>query len=96
MTQLKEEESELESDPCLTNVQYLIKKIEELANVQNFQTGIPDEAVCLTCPYEDLKTSVLNEFELLDKRYETYLDCLKMKYESVLEYVCKLYNFTLQ
>lgn len=47
------------------------------------QTGIPDEAYELECPDEQLKSSVLEEFILLDKKYETQLEYLDLKYQHV-------------
>ena len=43
-------------------------------------TGIPDEAYTLECPDEHLKMTVLEEFLLLDKKYEAQLEYLNIKY----------------
>ena len=45
--------------------------------------GIPEEALELTCPDEQLKLSVLEEFILLDKKYEAQLEFLNIKYQHV-------------
>lgn len=47
------------------------------------KTGIPEEAYELECPDEQLKTSVLEEFILLDKKYEAQLEYLELKYQHV-------------
>ena len=46
-----------------------------------FDTGIPDDAYTLECPDEHLKMTVLEEFLLLDKKYETQLEYLNIKYQ---------------
>ena len=48
------------------------------------EKGIPEEALKLDCPEEKLKESVLNEFHLLDKKYEAHLEFLDLKYKNVL------------
>ena len=47
------------------------------------KTGIPEEAYELECPDEQLKSSVLEEFILLDKKYEAQLEYLELKYQHV-------------
>ena len=47
------------------------------------ETGIPDEAFYLDCPDEQLKDTVLEEFLLLDKKYEAQLEYLNLKYQNV-------------
>ena len=47
------------------------------------ETGIPDEAYDLECPDEQLKMTVLEEFLLLDKKYEAQLEYLNIKYQHV-------------
>ena len=47
------------------------------------ETGIPEEAFELECPDEQLKISVLEEFILLDKKYEAQLEYLNIKYQHV-------------
>ena len=81
ITQLRQEQTDLETDVDLANLQQLIRNSDSV----HVQTGIPEDARVLTCPYRDLKTAVLNKFELLDKRYETHLNYLRLKYQSVLE-----------
>lgn len=44
-------------------------------------TGIPDDAYTLECPDEHLKMTVLEEFLLLDKKYEAQLEYLSIKYQ---------------
>ena len=45
------------------------------------ETGIPEEAYQLECPNEQLKMSVLEEFILLDNKYEAQLEYLNIKYQ---------------
>ena len=47
------------------------------------ETGIPQEAYELECPDEQLKISVLEEFVLLDNKYEAQLEFLNLKYQRV-------------
>ena len=47
------------------------------------ETGIPQEAYELECPDEQLKISVLEEFVLLDNKYEAQLEFLNLKYQHV-------------
>ena len=47
------------------------------------ETGIPDEAYDLECPDEQLKVTVLEEFLLLDRKYEAQLEYLNVKYQHV-------------
>ena len=47
------------------------------------ETGIPEEAYELECPDEQLRISVLEEFILLDKKYEAQLEFLDTKYQYV-------------
>lgn len=82
MMQLEQQQTQLETDLDQTVLQQLIHVDEDF----HVKPGTPEEVSLLTCPYEDLRTSILNEFQLLDKRYETHLDYLKVKYELVLEY----------
>jgi len=50
-------------------------------------TGIPDEAYALECPDEHLKMTVLEEFLLLDKKYEAQLEYLNIKYQHAKQLV---------
>lgn len=45
------------------------------------ETGIPEEAYELECPDQQLKMSVLEEFILLDNKYEAQLEYLNIKYQ---------------
>ncbi|XP_028395006.1 LOW QUALITY PROTEIN: coiled-coil domain-containing protein 148-like [Dendronephthya gigantea] len=81
MEHLEEEQAELENDLALVRLHHAVHD-EEYPRVI---PGIPEEALSLTCPYDDLKSLVLNEFELLDKRYKTHLDYLNVKYSEILE-----------
>ena len=81
MEQLEEQRVELENDLDLIRLHHLYHDHE----YPHIIAGIPEEATLLACPYEDLKNVVLNEFELLDKRYKTHLDYLTVKYADVLE-----------
>jgi len=47
------------------------------------ESGIPQEAYELECPDEQLKISVLEEFVLLDNKYEAQLEFLNLKYHHV-------------
>ncbi|KXJ15267.1 coiled-coil domain-containing protein 148 [Exaiptasia diaphana] len=58
--------------------------IPSLAEVNTFKTGIPLEAQELDCPDEALKESVLEEFNLLDRKYEAHLEYLNVKYDDVV------------
>ncbi len=79
--QLEEQQAELENDPDLMRLHHVIRDDE----YPHIIPGVPEEASLLTCPYDDLKSVVLNEFELLDKRYKTHLDYLNVKYADVIE-----------
>ena len=81
MMQLNQKQIQLETYLDNTILQQLIHVTEDF----HVKPGIPEEACLLTCPYEDFKKSILNEFKLLDQRYETHLNYLKVKYEPVLE-----------
>lgn len=48
------------------------------------EQGIPSSVALLTCPYDELKVSVLNEFFIIDQRYISQLDELKKKYSEQL------------
>ena len=50
-------------------------------------TGIPDDAYTLECPDEHLKMTVLEEFLLLDKKYEAQLEYLSIKYQHAKQLV---------
>ena len=47
------------------------------------ETGIPDEAFDLECPDDQLKDTILEEFLLLDKKFEAQLEYLNVKYQHV-------------
>lgn len=51
------------------------------------ETGIPDEAYTLECPDEHLRMTVLEEFLLLDKKYEAQLEYLNIKYQHAKQLV---------
>jgi len=60
------------------------------------QTGIPEEAFDLECPDLLLKTSVLQEFILIDGRYVEKLTELEREHYMVLKYVaCDCFTVTL-
>ena len=50
-------------------------------------TGILDDAYTLECPDEHLKMTVLEEFLLLDKKYEAQLEYLNIKYQHAKQLV---------
>lgn len=79
--QLEEQQAELESDLDLIRLHHVIHD-EEYPHIT---PGVPEGASLLSCPYDELKSLVLNEFELLDKRYKTHLDYLNVKYADVIE-----------
>ena len=79
--QLEEQQAELESDLDVIRLHHVIHDNE----YPHVTPGIPEEALFLTCPFDDLKSVVLNEFQLLDKRYKTHLDYLNVKYANVIE-----------
>ena len=47
--------------------------------------GIPEEAMDLDCPDENLRSVVLEEFHLLDRKYQAHLEFLELKYNHVLQ-----------
>lgn len=49
------------------------------------EQGIPLHVTLLTCPYDELKVSVLNEFLIIDQRYISQLDELKKKHSEHLK-----------
>lgn len=58
--------------------------IPSLVEINTIKTGIPVEALELDCPDEALKESVLEEFNLLDKKYEAHLEYLSVKYDAAI------------
>ena len=59
----------------------------------HIEKGIPSHVMMLTCPYEELKDSVLQEFLHTDEQYSVQLDELKKKYSDYLKYdplVCSM------
>jgi hypothetical protein len=81
LEQLEEQQAEVESDLDVIGLHHLIH--DEV--YPHVTPGIPEEASFLTCPYDNLKSVVLNEFLLLDKRYKTHLEYLNVKYADVIE-----------
>ena len=49
------------------------------------EQGVPSCVKLLTCPYDELKASVLNEFHIIDQRYILQLDELKQKHSEQLK-----------
>ncbi|EDO45780.1 predicted protein, partial [Nematostella vectensis] len=70
-------EAELESSPF-----QLLVAPGPSSEVRVIKTGIPEEALNLECPDVDFRESVLQEFLLLDKKYESYLEYLALKYSG--------------
>ena len=81
MEQLEEQQAKLESDLDVIRLHHVIHDDE----YPHVIPGIPEEALFLTCPYDDLKSVVLNEFQLVDKRYKTHIDYLNVKYANAIE-----------
>lgn len=81
LEKLQMEQDQLEQELDSMGVHEMMKAMVMSDTVK--QTGIPDEAHELECPDEQLKTSVLEEFILLDKKYETQLEYLDLKYQHV-------------
>lgn len=79
--QLEEQQAELEHNLDVIRQHHVTHD----ADYPHITPGIPEEASRLPCPYNDLKSVVLNEFELLDKRYETHLDYLDVKYAEAIQ-----------
>ena len=48
------------------------------------EQGVPSCVKLLTCPYDELRASVLNEFFIIDQRYILQLDQLKQKHTEQL------------
>lgn len=49
------------------------------------EQGVPSCVKLLTCPYDELRASVLNEFFIIDQRYILQLDQLKQKHSEQLK-----------
>lgn len=79
MEQLKLEQRRIEEELDNFSADQLIIT-PSLTEVKVIKTGIPDEALELECPDEKLRESVLEEFNLLDRKYEAHLDFLSVKY----------------
>ena len=58
---------------------------DNLCDDLKIEQGIPSCAKMLTCPYDELKVSVLNEFCIIDKRYILQLDELKETHSKQLK-----------
>jgi hypothetical protein len=57
-----------------------------LTEIKVIKTGIPEEALEFDCPDDNLRASVLEEFNLLDRKYEAHLDYLSIKYADAIRY----------
>ena len=80
--QMEQEQLELELDSLSLHE---ITGLGVVSDVGIIETGIPVEAFDLECPDEELKETVLEEFLLLDKKYEAQLEYLNLKYQYVKE-----------
>lgn len=60
----------------------MIVKDYDVGDGIKIEQGIPSCVTMLTCPYDELKVSVLNEFFIVDQRYILQLDELKKKYSE--------------
>ena len=49
------------------------------------QEGIPTEAIDLECPDRGLKFTVLQEFLILDEKYNSRIDDLQMRHALALK-----------
>lgn len=58
---------------------------DDVCDDMKVEQGIPSCVTLLTCPYDELKISVLNEFFIIDQRYILQLDELEKKYSAQLE-----------
>lgn len=81
LEKLQIEQDQLEQELDSMGVHEMTKDMMMSGTIK--QTGIPDEAHELECPDEQLKASVLEEFILLDKKFETQLEYLDLKYQHV-------------
>ncbi|XP_031548675.1 coiled-coil domain-containing protein 148-like [Actinia tenebrosa] len=78
MAQLNLEQQRIEEELESFSADQLI--VTPLTEVKVIKTGIPDEALELECPDEKLRESVLEEFNLLDRKYDAHLNFLSVKY----------------
>lgn len=83
LNQLIHEQDQLEDELEGFSLHQMII-IPSLAEIKTIKTGIPVEALELDCPDETLKESVLEEFNLLDRKYEAHLEYLAIKYDDVI------------
>ena len=60
------------------------KYCDDISDDMKIEQGIPLNVTLLTCPYDELKVSVLNEFLIIDQRYMSQLDELKKKHSEQL------------
>lgn len=81
LEKLQIEQDQLEQELDSMGVHEMMKDMMMSGTIK--QTRIPDEAHELECPDEQLKASVLEEFILLDKKFETQLEYLDLKYQHV-------------
>lgn len=81
LEKLQIEQDQLEQELDSMGVHEMMKDVMMCGTIK--QTGIPDEAHELECPDQQLKASVLEEFILLDKKFETQLEYLDLKYQHV-------------
>ena len=63
---------------------------------KTIQQGIPEEAFDIYCPDDELKTSLLQEFILLDEKYRTRLEKLEADHQSAIRSVHVVFNFRYQ
>lgn len=81
MEKLQAEQEQLEQELDKMGLHEIMGS--ELASEIVTETGVPEEAYKLECPDEQLRISVLEEFNLLDKKYEAQLEYLDIKYQNV-------------
>lgn len=78
---LEEAYQETNTDIEIFNKEYF----DNICDDVKIEQGVPSCVAMLTCPYDELKVSVLNEFLIVDQRYILQLDELKKKYSEQLK-----------
>ncbi|KAK3740895.1 hypothetical protein QZH41_013404 [Actinostola sp. cb2023] len=85
MDKLNHEQHQLEEELESFSHNHMIV-MPSLCEVKTIKTGIPVEALELDCPDETLQQSVLEEFNLLDRKYQAHLEYLSVKYDDAVGY----------
>lgn len=66
------------------DIENVVNKYDDVSDDMKIEQGVPLNVTLFTCPYDELKISVLNEFLIIDQRYISQLDELKKKYSEQL------------